>query len=330
MTARVPDELVAEGAQRILDAVRGPQPIAPPPVITGREEIALARGVAGLIGASKRDVERQLGRERRERKGRRKRRKPSRRELARRDELAAKRERRREAFLARLRARGGEGCETAPRDWTQRVWTVCRSLEHDLSGRIARNVVLGMPRTLALALRRAALEPVRGADGVWRPSRGYSSVIARSRIAFGWALYVSGVRTHKAGFARVAAGFSRGMLGALFRNPQTGEPYALSYLSASSCSSSGEGCGPLEALERAGFLARKQPPPSLRAKFPAYFGPSGYGFNTYWFAARDVGVRVAGQDVIVPRGLDVDELALERALDAVTAAERPPGPDPAA
>lgn len=184
---------------------------------------------------------------------------------------------RRAAFLASMaaRARGDEDCRCAPRDWVDAVYRATRPIVRGANaGKRARDLCLsaGMPREQARRLRRIALDVRRDADGVLRPHRAWGDVHARRVVVWGWAVWRMRARASAHGWGAVTAGISVPMIGALFPNLLRDEACSRQWVSEI-----------LAELSRGGFWLRRQPPPALRARMPEYYGPSGYGFNTYWF-----------------------------------------------
>lgn len=192
------------------------------------------------------------------------------------DEPGTNRKRRR--FLASLAV-------VAPRlrlrDWSSRI--VGRARQIGASAVEAERACAELPRVLSIRVRRAALGIRRGASS-WVASRSWRSIYARRCVAYAWAVYRMSVQTKRRGYERLCLGVSQGMIAALVVNPQTLRSYSRAGVAATRSGATGEGCGPLAALERAGVWYAEQPPADVTPI--ELVGPSGHAVQHYWITER--------------------------------------------
>lgn len=188
---------------------------------------------------------------------------------------------RRRRFLAELARRGARQC--APRELATRLWRCTASIMRGGRGRVAEHVgdwLATLPPEYSRRVRRAAT-----ADG----TRSLAHIVARETVAIAWVWFVLAEPTRRRGFAAVLGGVPRGTVAALLTNAQTGEPYSVSYLYATSWGNDRAGfydCGPAVALRRVGAVYVEQPPADTMPR--AWVGPSGYAFALVWIPERCV------------------------------------------
>lgn len=199
----------------------------------------------------------------------------------------------RSAFLSRARAEGR--AHMAPLDWRPSDFAASRGASS--TGSAARRACAGLPPELAARVRRAALAELPGPDGIRRPTRGWSHIIARRIVALAVVMWRASRSCRRRGMARVLVGRVRGQFGTLFTNPHTGAPYSLSTFfrtSVSACRRGEWDCGDVVALHRARALWRCQPPAASVA--PEFSGRDRSGvaraFNEYHFPRGVVAVAV--------------------------------------
>lgn len=170
---------------------------------------------------------------------------------------ARREERQLQRIRGRLAAQGVRPESAELRLIPREIWSACREILADLSGRACRVWLARQKNKAAVAaIRRAALEPVAG--GATR--RTWCDARARVICALGVGLLMLAVPTGRASaHANEVRGVTRGALCAMLASPF--EPDRRPTLGAlSGTSHNGTRVGYLISLEQAGFLRRYQMP----------------------------------------------------------------------
>lgn len=208
--------------------------------------------------------------------------------------ITKRRQQTRDALIADVESKGGTGY--SPAEIPGKVRPIHRQIERDETGARARAALASWPRRLN-GFKRLVLEAAGGFD--LENERPDTHIRFRRIVAFAHSIVMLSRGTKRQGFARVAAGFSRGALAQLSINLDTGEPCTVSYVFATSHAGDRyaiDDCGPMTALRRSGALLFDQPP--AWASDPRFLGipkPRRVdgelvmvrnALNLYWISAR--------------------------------------------
>lgn len=190
-------------------------------------------------------------------------------------------------FLTRARERGCE--QMAPLDWIRDDYAAAHLALAGPSRALA--ALAALPRCYAQRVERAALGRVRDERGFAVATRSLDSIVARRIVAAAVVMWRASKTSRRRGHARIVVGRTRGMLAALFQNPQRARSVSVSTLFATSHGAHRRGewdCGAIVALQRSGALWAHQPPAACAS--PAFVGRDRNGiaraFNEYHITER--------------------------------------------